>query len=363
MIDMDEHKVEQLNIPQASHSGKTDSVNPVKKEITKYVFARNRKKAAAGHYSHRKRLRSHITPPILPLPVKRSYTSSRKIHSRGGRLKLCGCYVVIPEDALTREVEITLEVKFMNWGQNIRNELMLFGPEIVLGPPGTTFRKPVVITITSCYHKIQECDHPPVKVETGQFWDLHEETTLGENGEFTFSVMHFSPYRFLLRLLGVEKSIVHMSFTRQIGDENEYEMIWCFCDNLREAKLEVQKEMAIQDFKLTKSTETFVIRCDENIRVSLEIADSPVQPGSKIISVNDLWFSDSVVKVEFTIGNLRARSRINYKIDMMKTGQDEVHSSKTNTFTFLPDTGNMDRGAQGGATVLHQPVIDTMLFP
>ncbi|XP_077974491.1 uncharacterized protein LOC120329811 [Styela clava] len=176
--------------------------------------------------------------------------------------------------------------------------------------------------------------------------------------------MHFSPFRFLLYLLGlgVQKSIAHMSFTRQISDENEYEMIWGFCDNLREAKLEVQKEMALQYFNLTKSTETFIMRSDDGIRVSLKIPDSPVQPQFKLIPVNELWFSDSVVKARFTIGNLLAGKEITYKIDMMKTGQDEVHSSMTNTFSFLPGPGKVNQGAQGCAAVIVRSNIGAVVF-
>lgn len=240
---------------------------------------------------------------------------------------------------------------------------MLFGPNIILGPSGTSFAKPVVITIASCYHSVQGSQPIAVKVETGTFWDEHEQTTLDENGKFSFSVMHFSPFRFLLRMLGSEKSIAHMSFTRRNNDENEYEMIWCFCDNVREAKMEVQKEMALQDFNLTKSTETFTIRSDDDIKISVQIPDSAVDPQFKRISVDDLWSADSVVKAEFIIGNLRDRSRITYKIDLIKSGQNQAHSSKVNAFTFRPDTGNIDAGAHGGATVLNHPVIDTMVFP
>nr|XP_039252528.1 uncharacterized protein LOC120329811 [Styela clava] len=104
--------------------------------------------------------------------------------------------------------------------------------------------------------------------------------------------MHFSPFRFLLYLLGlgVQKSIAHMSFT------------------------------------------------------------------------NRLWFSDSVVKARFTIGNLLAGKEITYKIDMMKTGQDEVHSSMTNTFSFLPGPGNVNQGAQGCAAVIDRSNIDIVVL-
>nr|CAB3263084.1 uncharacterized protein LOC101242320 [Phallusia mammillata] len=131
------------------------------------------------------------------------HTDSQSIGSKGGTLTAGGCQVKIPENACDEEVKIVITscYGYGNSKISVANRMDDFmgwlTPMLKCEPEGFEFKKPIEITLPTCYRNVEE---PPVSVtirhKTNESdWEVLTQCLMDQmTHSFTFPTEHFSEF-------------------------------------------------------------------------------------------------------------------------------------------------------------------------